>query len=305
MSIIICVYNGQRYVRTAIESILSQSYPNIELIIINDGSTDSSPQIINEFKERAIVVNQENIGQPASLNKGWSLARGEIVGYLSDDDFFHSNAIKELVLAMSDESIDICYPNFDLIDPNSKVIREIVSRRFCYSKLIRHIDNPIGPGVLFRKKIFENFGGWREDLIQMPDLAYWLKVTKFCNVQWVNKNLAAFRVHNNSQTFEGVSKARADEVISIIDTTYNDLDLSEYNEYLNESKSNALFISGQLHLRAGRYIIGISRFYRGSLLFWKNSFSMKTYRMLINGLINRKLHSFLWSAKKFLEMGSK
>ena len=76
VSIIVPVYNVEQYIRRCIDSILNQSYKNIELIIVDDGSTDSSPQIIKEYIDKAIIVTQRNKGQAAARNTGLSHATG-------------------------------------------------------------------------------------------------------------------------------------------------------------------------------------------------------------------------------------
>lgn len=96
VSVILCVYNEERYVSQAIESILNQTLKDFELIIINDGSTDATLDIINAYDdERIRIINQENIGLGASRNKGLRIAKGDYVTFLDGDDWFSENALKE------------------------------------------------------------------------------------------------------------------------------------------------------------------------------------------------------------------
>ena len=96
VSVILCVYNEEKYVRKAIESILNQTLTDLELIIINDGSTDSTLDIIESYgDDRIRVVSQENIGLGASRNKGLKLAHGDYLTFLDGDDWFSPEALEE------------------------------------------------------------------------------------------------------------------------------------------------------------------------------------------------------------------
>ena len=92
VSVIIPVYNGEKYLSLSIESIINQSYKNIELIIVDDGSTDNSKEIIQKFNCKYFF--QKNKGQSSALNLGWKNASGSILGYLSCDDILENNCYK-------------------------------------------------------------------------------------------------------------------------------------------------------------------------------------------------------------------
>ncbi|MCR5026222.1 MAG: glycosyltransferase [Methanobrevibacter sp.] len=96
VSVILCVYNEEKYISRAIESILGQTLTDWELIIINDGSTDSTLDIINSYSdERIKVIDQENIGPGASRNKALEIVQGDYVAFLDGDDWFISEALEE------------------------------------------------------------------------------------------------------------------------------------------------------------------------------------------------------------------
>ena len=96
VSVILCVYNEEKYVRQAIESILGQTLTDLELIIVNDGSTDGTQDIIESYRDKRIkVINHENIGLGASRNKGLSAAEGDYVTFLDGDDWFSPEALEE------------------------------------------------------------------------------------------------------------------------------------------------------------------------------------------------------------------
>ena len=95
VSVILCVYNEEKFVRKAIESILNQSLTNFEFIIVNDGSTDNTLDIITSYDdERIRLINQSNMGLGASRNMAIELARGEYVMFIDGDDWFGGDALE-------------------------------------------------------------------------------------------------------------------------------------------------------------------------------------------------------------------
>lgn len=107
VSIIVPVYNVEQYIRRCIDSILNQSYKNIELIIVDDGSTDSSPQIIKEYIDKAIIVTQRNKGQAAARNTGLSHATGDFLCFVDSDDYLLDNAIMSMIDTIQRTNADL------------------------------------------------------------------------------------------------------------------------------------------------------------------------------------------------------
>lgn len=108
ISVILCAYNEERFINKAIESILNQSLNDFELIVVNDGSTDSTLDIINSYNDNRIrLINQKNIGLGASRNKAMKLARGEYVAFLDGDDWFRSDALEIAYSEAKSQNTDI------------------------------------------------------------------------------------------------------------------------------------------------------------------------------------------------------
>ena len=141
VTIITPTYNRSDLIEETIISVLNQSYKNLEYIVIDDGSTDNTRDIVNKYKGKLKYIYQENKGQAAALNYGFEIAKGEYIGYLISDDLLHVDAIKELVQAL-DESKEfvLTYCDWSLINQNSKVIRKMTgidySEKYLYLSLI-------------------------------------------------------------------------------------------------------------------------------------------------------------------------
>ena len=110
ISVILPVFNQEMYIRNAIESVLNQSMDDFELIVVNDGSTDSTPDIINEFDDSRIhVINQENRGPGASRNRALKKAQGEYVMYLDGDDWYHPEALETAYNEAKNRNTDLTF----------------------------------------------------------------------------------------------------------------------------------------------------------------------------------------------------
>src|SRR5262245_41496134 len=97
VSVVIPAYNAEKSVARAIQSALAQSYPHVEIIVINDGSTDGTESIVRSFAGRVRYIRQENLGEPAARNRGFSLARGEFVTLIDHDGRWERSFIQDCV----------------------------------------------------------------------------------------------------------------------------------------------------------------------------------------------------------------
>ena len=116
ISIIVPVYNGESYIKKCLDSLVNQTLNEIEIIIINDGSTDKTINILNEYKEKyqdkIIVINQENMGISMSRNKGLSIARGEYIGFVDSDDHVDTTMFQKLYEKAKIKNFDIVSSSF-------------------------------------------------------------------------------------------------------------------------------------------------------------------------------------------------
>ena len=129
ISIIIPVYNREKYIGRCLRSLLTQSFgvKNFEMIVIDDGSTDDTKKILNAFKEDIkIITNEENIGLPASLNKGIKASRGKYIVRVDSDDYVNKDFLKILFLFLSlNEEYSAVACDYYLVDDDEKLIRRV------------------------------------------------------------------------------------------------------------------------------------------------------------------------------------
>jgi len=169
VSIVIPVYNGSNYMREAIDSALAQDYPNLEVLVINDGSKDDgkTAEIAKSYGDKIRYFEKENGGVSTALNLGIKEMKGEYFSWLSHDDRYYENKISTQVNYLVennllDENV-ITYTDYDIINEKSKVIGETEFRRY------RPNDKPelamlrgliSGTALLIPKKALEEYGGF-------------------------------------------------------------------------------------------------------------------------------------------------
>ena len=301
VTIVIPTHNGSRYLKHAINSVLKQDYPNTELIVLDDGSTDDTQALLKNYGDSFYHEWHKNIGQAETLNKGWRMSKGEILSYLSADDILMPNAVSAAVQCLNEyPNIVLTYCDFNLIDPNSRFIRKVTSPDFNYLDMVKNIVCQPGPGVFFRKWAFERTGSWCPEFQQMPDYDYWLRLGLHGPFKRIPNVFASFRIHDKSMTFSTCDRIRASEPVRIIERFYSAQKNLPDNviEVYPVAISNAHLISAQLHLRSGRVKDALSAIKKAILLSKKNVLSIRGLRILFNALFNRMFHRILWHIKQ-------
>ena len=203
VTVLMAVYNGEKYLREAIDSILRQTFTDFEFLIINDGSTDNSVEIIKSYDDKRIhlVHNEKNIGLAASLNKGLKLAQGDYVARMDCDDISYPLRLEKQVKFMDKHlDIGICGAWMRTFGETKEEVlsyptsNEEISATLFYKSAISH------PTIIFRKKIFQEFNiYYNPKLIYAQDFDLWNKLrakVKFANIPEV---LYYYRVLQSSQ----------------------------------------------------------------------------------------------------------
>jgi len=300
VSIVIPSYDHERYLAAAIDSVLAQDYPAIELIVIDDGSTDGSPGILKGYGSRFHWELQSNQGQVATLNRGWRMSRGDILAYLSADDLLLPGAVSAAVRCLEQNpDAALSYCDFNLIDPSSAVVRRVRAPDFDYRRMLAQMICPPGPGAFFRRWAFEKAGSWHTGFRQMLDYEYWLRLGLHGRFVRIPEVLAAYRVHPGSQSFAATSQIRPEEPVKIIEAYFDGpLVPAELRDARTEALSTAHLYSAHLHFRVGEYRSGIAALRRGIGLYPRNLLSPRPLRVAFNILFNRIGHRMLWTLRR-------
>jgi glycosyltransferase involved in cell wall biosynthesis len=290
VSIVIPAYNHAAHLDHAIRSVLAQDYPSVELIVLDDGSTDGTRGVLEKYTGRFHWETHANMGQAATLNKGWARAHGEFLSYLSADDLLLPHAVSTAVEALAREpALVMVYGDFDMIDAEGRTIRTVRAPDWSYYDLVVRTVCAPGPGVFFRRSAHEAAGGWDPAFRQWPDYEYWLRLGLQGPFARIPRVLAAFRVHGASQTFSRLAFDRAEEPVRALFGFYSSR--ARLPPEIAAAKPRALagayLASAQLHFRAARPRVAFSRLAAAARLDWRAALSRRALWMCVHGLLAR------------------
>ena len=185
VSIITVCYNSSKTIEKTIKSVLKQKYNNIEYLIIDGGSNDSTMDVINKYRENIDKVLSENdSGLYDAINKGIKLSTGEIIGLLHSDDIYASDdVISSYVSEFYDTKIEFIFSNMIIINQFDKVIRYYKSSFFS-PWLLRTGWMPPHPTTFMRRTIFDEFGFYSEDYEIIGDYEFFIRLFFRRKIQW-------------------------------------------------------------------------------------------------------------------------
>jgi hypothetical protein len=202
VSIILPVYNGAKYIHDSISSCLNQSHKNLQLIIVDDCSTDDTPAIVGECAktdDRILSIrNSTNLHLPGALNVGFRAATGEFLSWTSHDNCYSLDAIEELVTELcSAPKVGLVYSAFRHMDETGRVDPRIV---YLPPPESLPFVNCVGPCFLYRRVVYETIGEYSEKAEYQEDYEYWLRVAKRFKLTRLHLPLYYYRRHAESMT---------------------------------------------------------------------------------------------------------
>ena len=249
VTLITPAYNQADFLAETIDSVHKQDYANLEYIVLDDGSTDDTQAVLARYSGRLQFQRHHNQGQAATLNRGWAMASGELLGYLSSDDRLVPGAISSLVRALAERpDAMVAYGDFKLIDANGNAYRSVQAEDFDLKRLTIDLVCQPGPGALFRRSAFEALGGWSESLRQTPDFEFWLRVSRLGPFVRVPEPLADYRVHEGSASFAVTLPERSDEVVHVMERYWVETNSS----HSRRSIAKAHMVAAKSHGQSGR-----------------------------------------------------
>jgi glycosyltransferase involved in cell wall biosynthesis len=205
ISVVMSVYNGEKYVHDSVESIIHQSERDIEFIIINDGSTDKSLEILREFQKkdtRIRLISRENRGLISSLNEGVSVAKGEYIARMDVDDISHEKRLKEQYDYMKENDLAVCGTWAKGINNKGDIVADM---NYCPAtkeiKFFTLLHNPfIHSTVMFKREVFEYVGGYNSFFKHVEDYELWTRLIFKYKTGNLQKYLLSYRLHDEQIT---------------------------------------------------------------------------------------------------------
>ncbi|ATA72522.1 teichuronic acid biosynthesis glycosyl transferase [Capnocytophaga sp. H4358] len=205
VSIITPMYNGAKYVRQTIESVLAQTYQDWEMLIVDDGSKDNSAEIVKEhtIKDKRIkLIQQKNGGSASARNNALRNAQGRYICFLDSDDLLESSFFEKQLSFLKEKNAALVFASYNRVDENGtkKLKPFIVPEKVTYNSLLKTCPISCLTSVYDKSIVGEQF--FREELKSLrDDFAFWLEMLKKIKVAYGNKEvLASYRVFASSTT---------------------------------------------------------------------------------------------------------
>ena len=210
ISVIIPIYNAEKYIQQTIQSVLSQTYNNFELIIVDDGSTDATPALIQEISahnSKIKLITQKNTGVSVARNTGFTASKGNYIAFLDADDIWLPNFL-EITLSKftADSTLGLVHCDNQVIDANSKLTTTINRGLDNYtidSLLFAEAGTYIFSinAVLLKRNVIETVGGFDIELSNGADHEFFYRVANCFKIGRVPKVGLLYRIHDNNMHF--------------------------------------------------------------------------------------------------------
>ena len=212
VSIIIPVYNSSAYVQDAIRSALEQDYESKEIIVVDDGSTDSTPDILKSFQDKVIVLTQSNAGPGSARNRGLKHAMGSYIAFLDSDDFWVPGKLRlQIEYLEQKREVGAVYSKWLLWHPDaagrfSPLYLAPLKKRttivpedsdWIYTNLLFEC-RLLTSTVVLRRSIMEAVGLFNEDLLRGQDYDYWIRLSRVTRIHKLDNELVLYRIHGDN-----------------------------------------------------------------------------------------------------------
>lgn len=224
LSVCIPVYCGAAFLAETIRSVLSQTFDDFELVILDNASTDETPRIARSFTDSRIRIetNETTLPQPDNWRRAVELCRAPLVKLLCADDLLYPRCLEHQVAAMADPGVAVVAARRDMIDESGRVLvrgrglKGLLGGRSDVQvarRVVRSGANPIGEpgGVLFRRADYAAVGGWRPELQWAMDLDLWIRLLARGRFEGQAETLAAFRVGAHSLSADNDARIYEDQ----------------------------------------------------------------------------------------------
>lgn len=271
VGVIIPVYNREKFIRETIESVLAQTYTNIEIVAVDDGSIDNSRKILEKYKDRIWILEHpggENKGQSAAINLGLKFSESEYVAILDSDDLFAPDKIMLQVDYLER------HPDIGLVYGNGWAINEYGKKLYkFYDSSHREVSEPSRvlldcyfflPGnALLRRIVFDKAGMFDEELRSAQDHDMAIRVSEVSKIAYINKEIFYYRRHLDSIS-EKKAKLRWMNGFKILEKAKNRYPYSR--SVIRHRKAVLHFRLGQCYVEENNFIVGLAHFSLAGLL---------------------------------------
>jgi glycosyltransferase involved in cell wall biosynthesis len=222
VTIITPAYNRASFLDETVESVLSQDYPNVEYIVIDDGSQDNTREVMEKYQGRLYFESHVNMGETRTVNKGFQMAKGEIICVVNSDDPLRPGAIRIGVQALLDNPNALAaYPDWDEIDPNSAFIKCVELPDYDIENMLIGFNVAMGPGVFIRRSAIAQYGDRDTQFKYVGDLEFWFRLALHGKLAHIKQPLATHRVHPEAASVTDQGARMAGELVAMVHKVYS------------------------------------------------------------------------------------
>ena len=200
ISIIIPSFNQGNYIEQAIVSILDQDFKAIEILVIDNKSTDNTKIILKKYENKIRVISEKDFGQSDALNKGLKLASGEIIGWINADDYYEKRIFKIIAEHFEDVNINWLVGNSYYLFEDLNLVSERFTATIDYEKLLKDPDIVNQQAAFYRRSILKKVNGFNASLHMTMDFDLWIRLSKISKPIMVKNILAYYRIHKNQKS---------------------------------------------------------------------------------------------------------
>jgi glycosyltransferase involved in cell wall biosynthesis len=246
VTVITPAYNRATFLDETILSVLRQDYPFLEYIILDDGSTDNTQEVLAKYKDKVRIESHSNMGETRTVNRGFSLATGEIIGVVNSDDPLLPGSINRIVeTLLSQPEILIAYPDWHMVNDKGEVVEHIQTYEYSYINMLRWHHCMPGPGTFFRRSVIEQLGGRDPQFRYVGDFDFWLRAGLLGAFIRIPETLATFRVHSDSASISQQNLLMGEEHIRLVNKIYSIPELpTDIKKIMREAISSANYVAG-------------------------------------------------------------
>ena len=205
ISIIIPSLNQGRYIKQTMDSILQQDYSNIEVLVVDGGSTDETLNILKSYSTKIRWISKKDHGQSEAINKGLRLTSGEICGYLNSDDLLLPGSIEIIAQKFIDKNVMWVTGDYQIVNTDGNQIQSAIViykrflRLFSSRTMLSLVNYIIQPSTFWRRELIEKIGNFDESLFYVMDYDFWMRAFQVQPPLVIKKELSAFRIHSQSK----------------------------------------------------------------------------------------------------------
>jgi glycosyltransferase involved in cell wall biosynthesis len=262
VSIVTPSYNKGRFIEETINSVLDQTYQNIEYIIVDACSTDRTLDVVKRYEDKLQWVSEPDNGQSDAINKGWKRSHGEIIAFINADDTYLPDAVEAAVNHFADDpDVAMIYGIGVLADEEGNEIRCLKPGAFDLTNMILTKNDILQPTVFLRRTVLESVGYLDTNLHLAMDLDFWIRVGLNHKIKCIPKKLACAKVYADAKSVASLHMC-VDEFEYILNKLFSNPQLPKHIRILKPHAYNYVYIKGGLdciHLikiRKGLHFLG-------------------------------------------------